>query len=205
VPGSDELQLIRVTMCSAACVGALASEQRACVLFVPPSFPPRAVAGELVSCFMTPMPTRSTARPRTWAHELRALFGPYQPRRRTTTATDDLPRLYAQLCAGTQQRLRIAEHLLRRASPSSSCSSTSGGSLSPCFLFAHRSRHPQHVPGNPFANTGSDYYRQLDRHIGQLLTAAGPTPSAVVSDHGARPLLGCIHINQWLIDHGTWC
>jgi predicted AlkP superfamily phosphohydrolase/phosphomutase len=48
-----------------------------------------------------------------------------------------------------------------------------------------------------------DYYRQLDRNIERLITAAGPeTDVLMVSDHGFGPTTEIVYLNEWLARRG---
>src|SRR6266704_1366967 len=78
------------------------------------------------------------------------------------------------------------------------------GSLVSCFLAPNMdARHPLHEPSSPFAEAIHDYYRHVDRHIGELLAQCGEeTTVLVVSDHGARPLMGGVCLNEWLQAEG---
>ena len=204
VPGSYELQLVSSHDLQAPLLwDRLRADQRACLLFVPPSFPPRPLRGELVSCFLTPDGDAEHTSPPTLAAELRARFGPYQPdvdEYRTT----DLPGLLAQLYAAGEQRFAIAEYMLRTRRADFTALVEIGPDRFHHAFWAHLDpHHPRHVPDSPHADAGRAYYAFLDRQIGRLLAAAGPdTAVLVVSDHGARPLHGCIHINQWLLERG---
>jgi len=181
----------------------LPKQLRACVLFVPPSFPPRAMSGELVSCFLTPDAATVHTFPETLGEELRARFGPYQPDV-DEYRTDDRARLLTQLYAGTAQRFAIAEHLLSTRKPDLTIMVEIGPDRFHHAFLAHvDATHPKHAPNNPYVQAGLEYYAFLDQQLGTLLQAAGPdTTVLVASDHGVRPLLGNIHINQWLIEHG---
>jgi predicted AlkP superfamily phosphohydrolase/phosphomutase len=181
----------------------LRDDQRACVLFVPPSYPPRAVRGELVSCFLTPDASAAHTHPPELAHELAARFGPYRPDV-DEYRTDDLPALLDQLYADGEQRFSIAEYLLRTRQPDFTAMVEIGPDRLHHAFWSHIDpSDPRHVPGNPYAETGRAYYQFLDRQLGRLLDAAGPGVDVLVlSDHGARPLRGAICINEWLIEHG---
>jgi predicted AlkP superfamily phosphohydrolase/phosphomutase len=63
--------------------------------------------------------------------------------------------------------------------------------------------HPRYTPGNEHEHVFRDYYRALDRHIGDLINDV-PADAAVmvVSDHGAQPMLGGFCINEWLREQG---
>jgi predicted AlkP superfamily phosphohydrolase/phosphomutase len=202
--GSYELQLVSSADVTRPMVwDRLRPEQRACVLFVPPSHPPRAVAGELVSCFLTPDAAAPHTHPASLANELRARFGAYRPDV-DDYRSEDRSRILDELYAGAEQRFGIAEYLLRTRAPALTALVEIGPDRFHHAFWAHIDPdHPRHVPGNAFADAGRQYYAFLDRQIGRLLTAAGrDTTVLVVSDHGARPLLGCIHINEWLIERG---
>jgi len=63
--------------------------------------------------------------------------------------------------------------------------------------------HRFYEPGNKFENAIHDYYKEVDREIGELLAFADEgTTVLVVSDHGAKRMDGGICINEWLIANG---
>lgn len=204
VPGSYELQVASSRDLDRPMVwDRLRPEQRACLLFVPPSHPPRPVRGELVSCFLTPDASAAHTHPPELAEELAARFGAYRPDV-DEYRTDDLPRLLDALYADGEQRFAIAEHMLRTRRADFTALVEIGPDRFHHAFWAHIDRDdPRHVPGNPYAQAGLRYYQFLDRQIARLLRAAGPdTDVLVLSDHGARPLSGCICINEWLIERG---
>jgi predicted AlkP superfamily phosphohydrolase/phosphomutase len=64
-------------------------------------------------------------------------------------------------------------------------------------------QHPRYVAGNPFENAIRDYYIELDGYIGETMAILDPgTRLMVVSDHGAKCMVGGFCINQWLIQEG---
>jgi predicted AlkP superfamily phosphohydrolase/phosphomutase len=174
-----------------------------CVLFVPPSYPPRAVNGQLVSCFLTPDAASPHTHPPELASELEARFGAYRPDVEDYRS-DELPRLLAEVYALSEQRFGIAEHLLWTRRPDFTALVDIGPDRFHHAFWSHIDpSDPKHVPGNPFALEGQRYYAFLDRQIGRLLRAAGEDCAVmVVSDHGARALRGAICVNEWLIEHG---
>jgi predicted AlkP superfamily phosphohydrolase/phosphomutase len=173
------------------------------VLFVPPSYPPRAVHGQLVSCFLTPDAASPHTHPPSLAAELRTRFGAYRPDVEDYRS-DELPRLLTEIYALSQQRFDIAEHLLRSRRPDFTALVDIGPDRFHHAFWSHIDpSDPKHVPGNPYAHEGSRYYAFLDQQIGRLLRAAGDDCAVlVVSDHGARALRGAICVNEWLIDRG---
>jgi predicted AlkP superfamily phosphohydrolase/phosphomutase len=63
--------------------------------------------------------------------------------------------------------------------------------------------HHKYEPGNPFEHAMRDYYRHVDRELGELLALCpADTVVLVVSDHGARRMDGGICFNEWLIRQG---
>ncbi len=59
------------------------------------------------------------------------------------------------------------------------------------------------MPGNSFESAIHDYYVFIDGEIRQLLELVDDGAVVlVISDHGAKPILGGICINDWLIENG---
>jgi predicted AlkP superfamily phosphohydrolase/phosphomutase len=181
----------------------LDAAQRACVLFVPPGFPPRALSGELVSCFLTPDADSVHTYPEALGAALRQRFGPYIPDV-DDYRTDDRARLLEQLYEMTEQHFQIACCMQRTRRPDLMAMVEIGPDrFHHAFWSAIDPLHPQYDANGPYREAGVEYYAFLDRQLGSLLEAAGPAVNVlVISDHGARALHGCVHINEWLIRHG---
>jgi predicted AlkP superfamily phosphohydrolase/phosphomutase len=63
--------------------------------------------------------------------------------------------------------------------------------------------HPLYQPGNPFEDAFQRYYRALDDEVGSLLALLPEDAITIVmSDHGARPMMGGVCFNDWLIENG---
>ena len=63
--------------------------------------------------------------------------------------------------------------------------------------------HPRHEPEHRYRDAIRNYYVYLDEEIGELLERFDDdTTVLVVSDHGARPMLGAICVNEWLVEEG---
>jgi predicted AlkP superfamily phosphohydrolase/phosphomutase len=180
-----------------------AAGKRVCVLFVPPSYPPTAVNGQLVSCFLTPDAEHAHTYPPELASELSERFDAYEPDVEEYR-TDDLPGLRAALYRQSRQRFSIAEHLLSSRAPDFTALVDIGLDRFHHAFWSHIDPDdPRHDPNGLYAGEGLAYYAFLDAQVGRLLAAAGGnTTVLVVSDHGAQPLLGAICINEWLIDRG---
>jgi predicted AlkP superfamily phosphohydrolase/phosphomutase len=63
--------------------------------------------------------------------------------------------------------------------------------------------HPKYEPGNPFEDAIGRYYRYVDEEVGEVLSLL-PADCAVmvVSDHGAKKMVGGICFNEWLMQKG---
>ena len=173
------------------------------VLFVPPSYPPRPVAGVQVSCFLTPEADSPHTYPAVLQAELRAKFGPYLMDVQDVRSADR-GALMGELERMTVQHFAIARHLWSSRKPDFMALVAIGPDrFHHAFYRDVDPDDPQHDPKSPFVGVGEQYYALLDRCIGELLAECDDDCAVlVVSDHGARPLLGGICINEWLIDQG---
>jgi predicted AlkP superfamily phosphohydrolase/phosphomutase len=118
--------------------------------------------------------------------------------------TDDKDHLLRQIHEMTEKRFAVIKHLLREKPWD-------------FFMFVeigldriHHGMwkswdpdHPKHEPGNPYQNAIPDYYRYLDRELGEVLGMLDDdTVVLVVSDHGAKAMEGGFAVNEWLRREG---
>ncbi len=170
---------------------------------VPGTSPPYPVNGSLVSCFLTRSADAPFTHPPELADQIRTWMPDFLldvPEFRSEEKARILSNIYA-LC---NQRFDLAEKLLEHDQPDFLMLVDMGvDRIHHSFWKPMDPRHPQHEPGSPYANAIHDYYCHLDRRVGELLHRCDPdTAVLVVSDHGARPLMGGICINEWLIQQG---
>ncbi|OGD15283.1 MAG: hypothetical protein A2V76_09810 [Candidatus Aminicenantes bacterium RBG_16_63_14] len=170
---------------------------------VPPSYPPYPVAGNLISCFITPPgPGKETTFPPGLKGELEERFGPYIFD--VVFRTEDRDQILREIYAMTEKRFEVMDWLM---------------TVKPWNLFmfveigvdrVHHAfwkymdpAHHLYEPGNRFENAIIDYYKYLDGRIGRLIAKAGDdTVVLVVSDHGAKRMKGAFCVNEWLIEKG---
>ena len=173
------------------------------VVGVPPGYPPRRVEGCLVSCFLSPGPHRPYTHPRSLADEVTRAVGAYEfdvvgfrrrPKHEVVQAVHTM----------TQQRFRWFGHLLKTREWNLAILVDMGPDRIQHALLRHLDeRHPRYVPDSPLGHAILDYYRALDRHVGQLVAELPPdTAVLVVSDHGARAMQGGVCLNEWLERQG---
>ncbi len=173
------------------------------VLSVPGTSPPYPVNGSLVSCFLTP----SRDVPYTYPPELADRIATWMPDFLLDVPefrSEDKDRILRNIYTLANQRFDLAELLLEQDQPDFLMLVDMGvDRIHHSFWKPMDPRHPQYEPGSPYANTIHDYYCHIDRRVGELLArCSDDTAVLVVSDHGARPLMGGICINEWLIQAG---
>jgi predicted AlkP superfamily phosphohydrolase/phosphomutase len=174
--------------------------RRVIVLGVPPSYPPPAVEGYAVSCFLTPSRAERFTHPQALADEVHQVAGGY------VFDVDDFrgaPRdaLLSRIAEKTRKHFRVAKHLLR-SKPWDFFMMVEMGPdrLHHAFWRYMDPAHPAYEPDGPFERAARQYYRDLDAELGEILEIVGDdTTVLVVSDHGAKKIEGTVRFNEWLI------
>lgn len=175
---------------------------RVAVLFVPLTWPPPPVRGQLVSCFLTPALDRGWAFPRALEAELTETFGPYRPDV-DDFRSHELDRIFAELEETAEQHFAMAEHVWRVHEPAFLMMVEMGTDR--LHHAAWRHMDPDSAEHRPDVDARARaYYAGLDRRLARLAAQAGDdTALLVVSDHGARTMRGAVRINEWL-RRGGW-
>jgi predicted AlkP superfamily phosphohydrolase/phosphomutase len=174
------------------------------VVGVPQTSPPVEVNGELVSCFLTPdTRTHPYTHPPQLRAEIESLVGTYRVDVRDFRS-DDRDRILAQVYEMTEQRFSVCRHLLDTRPWEFFMMVEIGlDRMHHAFWRFFDERHPRHEPDHRYREVIRSYYGYLDDEIGELLERFDEQDTViVVSDHGARPMLGAICVNQWLLDEG---
>ncbi len=175
------------------------------VVGVPQSYPVQPLKGCMISCFLTP----SIEQQYTYPHELRyeieqVLDGrPYDvdvPQFRT----DDKDFLLRQIMEMTEKHFIVLKYLLRQKPWDFIMFVEIGLDRIHHGMWKYwAADHPKHEPGNPYQNAIPDYYRYLDRQVGELLGMLDDdTVVLVVSDHGVKTMDGGFAVNEWLRREG---
>lgn len=172
-------------------------------LFVPLTWPPPPVRGHVVSGFLAPGDGAAYAFPRRFEAELEARFGAHRPDV-DGFRTDDLEGLLPRLYEGTRRRFEIARWVWREKRPDFQMFVEMGTDRFHHAFWHHIDpAHPRFDPEGPHVDAGRAYYSFVDECLGELLSAVDDdTTVLVVSDHGARPMLGGVRINEWLCREG---
>lgn len=173
-----------------------------CVVAVPPSYPPYPVNGDLVSCFLTPDPSKQYTYPAGLKVELEESGLSYVPD--VKFRVEDKEGLLAEIYDMTSRRFAIAEYLLEKRDWDLFAFVEIGlDRMHHAFWKYQDPSHHLYRPGNPFESAVADYYRFLDGRVGEMLASIGEDVTVlVVSDHGAKRMKGAFCINQWLVERG---
>lgn len=173
-----------------------------CLVSVPPSYPPYPVAGNLISCFITPGKEREYTYPAGLRDEIEERFGPYMFD--VVFRTDDRDQILAEIYRMTEQRFKIMTWLMDNKPWDLFMFVEIGvDRIQHAFWKYTDLEHHLFEPGNRYQNVIMDYYRFIDGKIGGLLAQAGDDAVVlVVSDHGAKRMKGAFCVNEWLIDTG---
>ncbi len=173
------------------------------VIGVPGTYPPRALRGVMVSCFLTPSLASGYTYPPELRYEVEQVVGEYLfdcPDFRT----DDKDDLLGQIYEMTDRRFELAEHLLETR-PWQLFALVEMGTdrIHHGFWKYMDAEHRKHEPGSPYEDAILRYHEHLDGLIGRLIRHADEeTTVLVVSDHGAKRLDGGIRVNEWLRREG---
>ncbi len=175
---------------------------QSCLVSVPPSYPPKPVHGNLISCFITPDNEKEYTYPAELKAELEEKFGPYVFD--VVFRTDEKDQLLEQIYDMTAKRFEVMNYLIIRKPWDFFMFVEIGvDRVQHAFWKYMDPDHHLYIKGNPYENAIMDYYKDLDKKIGELLSNVDKdTIVLVVSDHGAKRMKGAFCINEWLIEQG---
>jgi predicted AlkP superfamily phosphohydrolase/phosphomutase len=160
------------------------------------------VSGKLVSCFVTPSDKNEYTYPKALKPEIESLVGKYLFD--VVFRTEDRDAILRQLYEMTEKRFTVIKHLMKK-DPWDFMMFVEIGvdRLHHAFWKFYDKSHPKYVKGNKYESVVNDYYKFIDKKIGELLELVDDdTYVIVVSDHGTAGMKGCLCINEWLIKEG---
>jgi predicted AlkP superfamily phosphohydrolase/phosphomutase len=177
--------------------------KRSCIIGVPPSYPPFKVNGNLVSCFITPKDSTDFTYPPSLSDEIKKLVdGKYlfDVKFRIENRGEIIDELYEM----TEKRFKVIQHLIKKEDWDFFMFVEIGvDRLHHMFWKYYDKTHPKYEPNNKFEKVIPDYYKYIDKKIGDLLSVIDDdTYVLVVSDHGTASMKGAFCINEWLIKEG---
>jgi predicted AlkP superfamily phosphohydrolase/phosphomutase len=172
---------------------------------VPPGYPARPLEGWRISCFLTPPSAAEFTYPKELEAEVREeLAGEDYIFDIPNFREQGMELVLDQVWKMTERRFRVARRLVTNKPWDFFMLVEMGPDRLHHVFWQHFDpKHPKYEPGNPFETAFQEYYRYLDGEVGKLLEALPPdTVTIVMSDHGARPMVGGVCFNDWLAREG---
>lgn len=178
-------------------------DKKIVLLGVPQTYPPRPINGVMVTSFLAPSTKAEYTYPPELKQEIDSVVDDYMIDVENFR-TDDKERLLRQIHQMTNKRFELAKHFIKNKEWDFFMMVEMGTDrIHHGFWKYHDKEHPKHEPGNIFEKAIYKYYLRLDTLIGELVELAGEdTAIMIVSDHGAKKMLGGICFNEWLIKEG---
>lgn len=175
------------------------------LLGVPGTFPPSPVNGGMVCAdLMTPSADSNYTYPASLKNEIANQFGEFIIDVKGYR-TDKKDWLLEKVYQMSEQRFDVARYFMRRADWDLFWMVDMGTDrMHHGFWQFMDPAHHRYRKGNPQENAIADFYRFLDGQIGETLKLVDLETTAVwiVSDHGAKCMVGGICFNDWLIQNG---
>jgi predicted AlkP superfamily phosphohydrolase/phosphomutase len=172
---------------------------------VPPGYPPKPLEGWRVSCFLTPPSAEAFTHPADLGAEIKGILGGedyiFDIANFRERGKDFV---LEQVFAMTDRRFRVAASLVKsKPWDYFMMVEMAADRLHHVFWDDVDPQHPKFKAGNPFESSFRDYYRFLDQRVGMLLEALPEDcVTILMSDHGARRMVGAVCFNDWLLDQG---
>ena len=179
---------------------------RSLLIGVPPGYPPKPLEGWRVSCFLTPPSAKAYTHPGELQAEIEEELGG------SGKYIFDIPNfreqgfrfVLDQVFTMTERRFAVARRLVKNKPWDYFMLVEMGPDrLHHVFWQYYDPKHPKYEPGSEFETAFQDYYRYLDKEVGSLLESLPEDcVTILMSDHGARPMVGGVCFNDWLIQEG---
>src|ERR671918_148078 len=174
------------------------------VMSVPPRYPPKELNGIQIGCFLTPNAEADYTYPKELKQELLDKVGEYVFDVRNFR-TDNTQYIIDESYKMTEQRFKAADYLLTNKPWDFFMMVEMGPDRLNHGIWSFIDPGPpRYKPDNPYKESLREYYRYLDGKIGDLLAKHSDedTSVLVVSDHGAKAMVGGICFNEWLRQEG---
>jgi predicted AlkP superfamily phosphohydrolase/phosphomutase len=178
---------------------------RSLLIGVPPGYPPRPLEGWRVSCFLTPPSADHFTHPGDLGAEVadvldgqEYIFDIANYREKGKDFVLD------QVFKMTERRFAVARHFVKtKPWDFFMMVEMAADRLHHVFWDNFDPKHPKFEAGNRYETAFHDYYRFLDAEVGRLLDAL-PDDCVIMlmSDHGARAMVGGVCFNDWLAQEG---
>jgi len=173
------------------------------VMSVPPMYPPKPVNGIQIGCFLTPNNEAEYTYPKELKQEIESNVGEFIFDVRNFR-TDNTQYILDETYKMTDMKFKTADYLLSNKPWDFFMMVEMGPDRLNHGIWSFIDpNHPRYEPDNPYKESLREYYRYLDGQIGDLLKHADEdTTVLVVSDHGAKAMVGGVCFNEWLQGEG---
>jgi len=175
------------------------------VVGVPQTYPIKPINGHLISSFLTPSVSRQYTHPHELRYDIdRVLDGRVYDIDVPQFRTEDKDHLLRQIREMTEKRFKVIKYLITEKPWDFFMFVEIGLDRIHHGMWKYwDSQHPKYIPGNPYEQAIPDYYRYIDHELGELLQVIDDdTVVLIVSDHGAKGMMGGFAINEWLRREG---
>jgi len=182
--------------------------QRVALINVPVSWPPsRIPAGYCIASSMTASQDRSFTWPETFEDEVYSLVGEY-----ITTAfeTDadygkiDKEAALKHIYDMDTQRFTLLKHFIHQKKCDYTFAVATGVDMVSHLFYRYcDEKHRRYDPDPRYKDVLREYYRWIDKNIGEIREALGSNTTLFVhSAYGLQRLDGRINLNEWLVQEG---
>ncbi|MGR3309679.1 MAG: alkaline phosphatase family protein [Candidatus Brocadiales bacterium] len=170
---------------------------------IPLTYPPKPVNGCMITCFMTPDTKSLYTYPAELKPEVEAISDGYILDVDDFRNEDKKP-ILKTVYEMTQKRFKIAKNFIQTKEWDFFMMVEMGPDrIQHVFWKFFDETHPKHQSNSGYENVIYEYYKYIDREIGETLSLVPEdTLVLVVSDHGVKRMDGGIRINEWLINNG---
>ena len=168
------------------------------IVGVPPTFPAQAINGNLITGFITPDSLSHFTYPLKLKEEIFNVVEDYEFD--VKFRTNHKEQLLVSLYKLTKKHFEVVKHLIKNK-PWDYCQFVIIGldRFHHAFWKYYDKSHHKYEPGNIYESAIENFYKFLDKQIGELLELLGENDIVIIaSDHGAKAMKGCLCVNMAL-------
>ena len=168
------------------------------IVGVPPTFPAQPINGNLITGFITPDSLSNFTYPLKLKEEIFNVVEDYEFD--VKFRTNHKEQLLVSLYKLTKKHFEVVKHLIKNK-PWDYCQFVIIGldRFHHAFWKYYDKSHHKYEPGNIYESAIKNFYKFLDKQIGELLELLGENDIVIIaSDHGAKAMKGCLCVNMAL-------
>jgi|Deesub1362B_J571_1020462.scaffolds.fasta_scaffold00103_65 predicted AlkP superfamily phosphohydrolase/phosphomutase len=171
------------------------------VVGVPPSYPPKKIKGNLISCFITPDSSVNYTYPESLRNEVEKLVGEYVFD--VIFRKEDRDAVLEEIIEMTKKRFEVVRYLIQEKNWKYFEFVEIGLDRIHHAFWKYFDRSHHLYEKSEYESVIPEYYKLLDKEIGKTVKLLDEnTAISIVSDHGIQAMRGAFAINQWLIEEG---